>query len=254
MIGKFVKGTTRALGLLNQRAFTIILLFTGILAAMLLIPDLLTEGITKREAIGVILLVMLPYLILKGVVLITLLVLDIAVNFSAKTTFAYKLNYEKAKARIAKVLADRGLSFVVVDNFEFGIERYFVYMLQKYLAGSKFNYPANFICSKPFIVARIYDLKNSTSQVKVLYEEEREAEILGRIIVASLQALEQEELARIPQPQTSFIAGAIRMAIDSKSADADESGMRLSIPERKNEPPKAQPGLFEKLRGKKRKK
>lgn len=253
MIGKMVKGTTKALTLLNQRAFTIILFLTGIVAALFLIPQILSEGVTKREALGFILLILLPYLILKGVILVTLLFLDICVNFSAKTTFTYKLNYEKAKARVAKVFADKGLSFVVVDNFEFGIERYFVSTLQKYLAGSKFNYPANLICSRPFIVTRVYDLKNGSSQVKVLYEEEKEAEILGRIIVASLQALEQEELERNPSGQTAFVAGAIRMAQDKTDKEKD-SELKLSILAKPKELANETPSILEKIKGKKRKK
>ncbi|MEK6953881.1 MAG: hypothetical protein AABX01_02665, partial [Candidatus Micrarchaeota archaeon] len=101
MIGKFVKGSTRAIRLLNQRPFTIVLFIAGIVSAAVLVPSLTGDGVTKREAFGTILLVFLPYLILKGVILIMLLMLDISINFSAKKVAVYRLNYEKAKVRMA---------------------------------------------------------------------------------------------------------------------------------------------------------
>ncbi|HLC48075.1 MAG TPA: hypothetical protein VJI13_03285 [Candidatus Norongarragalinales archaeon] len=192
MLGKFVKGSTAAIRLFNQRAFTIVLFIAGFLAASVLVPSLLEEGVTKREALGAFLMIFLPYLVLKGVILVLLLVLDIAINFSARRSYIYRLNFEKAKARVAKFYLDRNVTYTKVDNFEFGIERYLVSVMQRYLAGSKFNYPANFISSNPFVVTRVYDRKDGTTQVKVLYEEEKDAEIMGRLIIASLEALEKE--------------------------------------------------------------
>ncbi len=247
MIGKFVKGSTAALNLLNQRAFTIMLFLVGIAGGVVLYPSLIEEGVTKREAVGLILMVFLPYLIFKGVILLLILALDVSTNFSAKKADTYKMNYEKAKARVAKIFIDKNVAFTKVDNFEFGIERYLVIVLQKYLTGTKFNYPANFISVNPFIVARLYDLKDGRTQVKVLYEEEREAETLGRLIVASMQALESEEAQRVSAPQFNVVAGAIRP--NSTSAP---STMELVIPEKGEE--KKPTSLIDRFKQRKRKK
>ncbi|MFH0971544.1 MAG: hypothetical protein V1835_03165 [Candidatus Micrarchaeota archaeon] len=247
MIGKIVKFTTKSIKLLNQRVFTAILFLIGIAASVYIFPTLATEGVTKREAAGIILLVILPYLIAKGIILIMLLFLDITINFSAKSTYIYKMNFERAKARVSRLYIDKGIPYVLMDNFEFGIEKYLVVVMQKYLTGTKFNYPVNVISSTPFVVARIYDMKNGTVQAKVLYEEEREAEVMGRLIIASLQALESEEKERVPSAETTFSAGAIKLA----PAKPQDAAVQIDIPGKGAPKPI---GLMEKLKFKKKKK
>ncbi|MFH1442577.1 MAG: hypothetical protein ABIG96_00935 [Candidatus Micrarchaeota archaeon] len=248
MIGKFVKCSKAALGFLNQRAFTLLVFLAGIGVAAYWFPNALTEGVTKNEIVSIILLISLPYLILKAVVLLDLLILDISINFSAKNRFIYKVNYEKAKARIAKLFIDKNIPFSKVDNFEFGIERYFVSVLQKYTTGTKFNYPANFISNRPFIVARIYDLKDGRTQVKVLFEEEKEAEVIARLIIASLQALEDEENKSASLQTVSFSAGAIRPI---EKTEPNKVELKLVG---KQEPKRKSGGLMEELKLRKKKK
>ncbi|MBI5225530.1 hypothetical protein HY989_06690 [Candidatus Micrarchaeota archaeon] len=251
MIGKFVKGSTAALGLLNQRAFTILLFLVGIGGVALFAPQAIFDGVTKREAAGIILLVFLPYLILKAIVLLLLLALDISINFSANTTYTYKVNYEKAKARVAKLLLDRNVNFTKLDNFELGVERYLVSVMQRYLTGTKFNYPTNFISKSPFIVIRIYDLKNGSTQVKVIFEEEHDAEVNGRLVIATLQALEKEESDKSPKMQSMFIAGSIKPVEAPK--EETNSAVILEIP-KKLEEKKSSGSLIDKLKFRKKKK
>ncbi len=243
MIGKFVKGSTKAIRLLNQRAFTILLFVAGIAAATQLVPSVLMEGVTKREAFGILLMVFLPYLIMKGIILILLLILDISINFSAKREFQYRINSEKVKARVVKLFVDKNISFTKVDNFEFGIERYFVAVMQRLMTGTKFSYPSNIISNKPFAVTRVYDLKNGNTQVKVLYEEEKEAEIIGRLIVATLEAASSEE-----KRETAPDFMEIKKRKDEKAAE----GVQLRITNKGEEPQKT--GIVEKIRRRGRRK
>ncbi|MFH1750265.1 MAG: hypothetical protein ABH863_01150 [Candidatus Micrarchaeota archaeon] len=254
MIGNLVKTSTMAIRLLNQRLFTILLFILGFLAAAVLVPSLLLDGVTKREAFGVVLLIFLPYLILKGVILTLLLLLDILINFSAKRAFLYRLSYEKVKARVAKFYLDKNIQFTKLDNFEFGIERYLVAVMQQYLMGSKFNYPTNFISRTPFVVVRIYDRKDGTTQVKVLYEESKEAEIFGRLIIASLEALEKENPAPLPREDFMNVSGK-NIQKPQIESPKDLEIKKKPLPETVNEPgigpktpQKPSPWLFDKFR------
>ncbi|MEK6954429.1 MAG: hypothetical protein AABX01_05445, partial [Candidatus Micrarchaeota archaeon] len=70
------------------------------------------------------------------------------------------------------------------------------------------------VSKQPFVVARLYDRKDGTIQAKVLYEEEKEAEILGRLIIASLEALVKESPQ--PEPRKDFMNVAGEQIVELK--------------------------------------
>jgi hypothetical protein len=247
MLGKFVKGTTAAISLLNRRAFTILLILLGAAATVYLVPSVILDGnVTKREALGIFLLFLLPYLIVKGVILILLLLLDISINFSAKRTYTYKISTELVKAKVAKLFLDKNINYVKLDNFEFGIEKYFVAVLQKSIFGTKFTYPANYVSAKPFMVVRIYDLKNGSTQLKVLYEEEKDAEIIARFLIASIEAFDNEISQKTPASKFEFNAGAIKIKTDKPETVSPVTISSVELA--KQTPKKKEGGLWSGLR------
>lgn len=235
MIGKIVKITTFLISSFNQRIFTIVLFIIGLGAGIYYVPAVLSLEVTKKEAMAIILMLILPYLIMKAIILLMLLFLDISINFSAKRSYIYRQNYEKVKVRIARLFLDKNIRYSMVDNFDFGIEKYLATVLQRYIAGSNFNYPTNFISNKPFVVARVYDLKNGTTQVKVLFEEERDAEVIGRLIIATVDALDRSDYGT-PRQQDFMGIGQKPQAEDSqKQAPPQAADLPSQAPQKSAE-------------------
>ena len=84
-----------------------------------------------------------------------------------------------------------------------------------------------------------------------IFEDEKNAEVNGRLIIASLQALEKEETDKAPKMQSMFSAGSIK-AFDAPSAKENDTAVNLNIPGKIEE--KKSGSLLDRLKFKKKKK
>ncbi len=199
--------TFNTIEVLSSRALTILLFVFGVAIAIIVFPRLSVDGITGKDATSELLVIFMPYLVVKALTLLLAAAFDGMAASSREFSRQYSLNFEKAKARIFRILYEKQLrSYSPVDT-ALGIERYLLPVVQPLLAAFSpwKGVPTVLVTRNPFVAVRIryrkLDEKAAlqTGQPHLVdvqvAAEEPQARILAKIILSSLEALSKEEQA-----------------------------------------------------------
>ncbi|MFH1106931.1 MAG: hypothetical protein V1787_03470 [Candidatus Micrarchaeota archaeon] len=157
------------------------------------------------QVVAVYSLVFLPFLLYKALLYFFLSLFDTVVIFFADYTKSYDVDFEKVRARVAKILVEKNVKYQSLDSMALGAERGLLERLRGWL---HIKYPLIFVCADdPFVVIKIFkslgspriqDLKHQITHkeaisVKIFFEEEPRARVLAKLIMNSLEVLNTDQ-------------------------------------------------------------
>lgn len=196
------------LHVLSSRAVTILSFVAGAALALYLIPGLAANGLTGREALGDFVIVFLPYLSVKVFLLLLVTAFDFLAGSDRRNLRRYDVDFEKAKARIYRILYERNVRYYLPAHFVLGVERALLPLAARAsqsVAPQK-GMPIVLVTPEPFTVIRAHLNQAATKgpdaapQVEVqIYAEDQKAGVLATVLLSSLQALAVEEALGVRQ-------------------------------------------------------
>ncbi len=189
----------------NQRKSVLITFLVGSPLTVYWFRAVWLEQPFTTQVIAVYSLVFLPFLIYKALLYFFLTLFDGVVIFFADYTKSYDVDFEKVRARVSKILAEKNVKYQSLESLALGGERGILESLRQAL---RIKYPLIFVCADdPFIVVKIYPSLGSPQiasimhqitnkqaiSVKIFYAEDQRARVLAKLIMNSLEVLNSEQ-------------------------------------------------------------
>ncbi|MFH1106932.1 MAG: hypothetical protein V1787_03475 [Candidatus Micrarchaeota archaeon] len=183
----------KACSALNSRPVTIILIVAGFVISILAFPKLYSDGLSRKEAFAEVLFIFVPLLFGKLTSLTLLSFVDFTLGKSQES-YRYRLNIEKARARVIRIMVEKKVRSYSLDSMALGSERLFLtaaaYIL--HAAGVKGEPPLVIVGENPFVLVRMRRQPVAADEEEgisaQLHYDDQKGQVLSKLISSTLGA------------------------------------------------------------------